>query len=104
MRERWFKHLLQQVRKVTTPSFEKSKAIRPKMITERLVPLTRKLDTPEFRALFTPQLIKLNDLFRKNDFQLRMAGGAVRDLLMGIKPSDVDFATDATPEQMKVST
>ncbi|VDN42427.1 unnamed protein product [Gongylonema pulchrum] len=30
-----------------------------------------------------------------------MAGGAVRDLLMGIKPSDVDFATDATPEQMK---
>lgn len=31
-----------------------------------------------------------------------MAGGAVRDLLMGIKPSDIDFATDATPEQMKV--
>lgn len=32
-----------------------------------------------------------------------MAGGAVRDLLMGIKPSDIDFATDATPEKMKVN-
>jgi len=30
-----------------------------------------------------------------------MAGGAVRDLLMGVRPSDVDFATDATPLQMK---
>lgn len=32
-----------------------------------------------------------------------MAGGAVRDLLMGIKPSDVDFATNATPDEMKVN-
>lgn len=31
-----------------------------------------------------------------------MAGGAVRDLLMNIKPSDIDLATDATPAQMKV--
>lgn len=30
-----------------------------------------------------------------------MAGGAVRDLLMNIRPSDIDFATDATPSQMK---
>ena len=31
----------------------------------------------------------------------RIAGGAVRDLLMGIKPHDLDFATTATPAQMK---
>lgn len=30
-----------------------------------------------------------------------MAGGAVRDLLMGQLPSDVDFASTATPTQMK---
>lgn len=30
-----------------------------------------------------------------------MAGGAVRDLLMDIKPSDVDFASTATPIEMK---
>lgn len=33
----------------------------------------------------------------------RIAGGAVRDLLMGIRPADVDFATTATPTQMKVA-
>ena len=31
----------------------------------------------------------------------RIAGGAVRDLLMDKSPSDVDFATTATPDQMK---
>uniref|UniRef100_A0A0R3RZX7 PolyA_pol domain-containing protein n=1 Tax=Elaeophora elaphi TaxID=1147741 RepID=A0A0R3RZX7_9BILA len=71
------------------------------MISEPIVPVVQKIDTPQFKALFTPELVKLNDLFRKNNFQLRMAGGAVRDLLMGIKPSDVDFATNATPNEMK---
>lgn len=31
----------------------------------------------------------------------RMAGGAVRDLLMNKKPIDVDFASTATPTEMK---
>ncbi len=30
-----------------------------------------------------------------------IVGGAVRDLLLGIKPKDFDIATDATPEQVK---
>jgi tRNA nucleotidyltransferase (CCA-adding enzyme) len=60
-----------------------------------------KLDSPEFHRLFTPELRKLSELFSKNGFELRMAGGAVRDLLMGQKPADVDFATDATPTEMK---
>lgn len=32
---------------------------------------------------------------------MRIAGGAVRDLLMEKVPVDIDFATTATPEQMK---
>jgi len=60
-----------------------------------------KLDTPEFHNLFTPELSLLTELFKKNDYELRIAGGAVRDLMMGIVPADVDFATDATPTQMK---
>ncbi|CAG9540206.1 unnamed protein product [Cercopithifilaria johnstoni] len=71
------------------------------MISEPITPIIQKIDTPQFKALFTPELVKLNDLFKTNNFQLRMAGGAVRDLLMGIKPSDVDFATNATPDEMK---
>ncbi|KAK6010383.1 tRNA nucleotidyltransferase/poly(A) polymerase family protein, partial [Ostertagia ostertagi] len=52
-------------------------------------------------SLFTPQLNILSNLFKKNNYELRIAGGAVRDLLMGIRPADVDFATTATPTEMK---
>jgi len=43
----------------------------------------------------------ISDLFTSNGFEIRIAGGAVRDLLMGKVPDDIDFATTATPEQMK---
>uniref|UniRef100_A0AAR2M231 tRNA nucleotidyl transferase, CCA-adding, 1 n=1 Tax=Pygocentrus nattereri TaxID=42514 RepID=A0AAR2M231_PYGNA len=41
------------------------------------------------------------ELQSKHRFELRIAGGAVRDLLSGQRPEDVDFATTATPEEMK---
>lgn len=75
-----------------------------------------KIDSEDFQALFTPELRQLADLFKQENYELRfvyiinitnvsccfrIAGGPVRDLLMGIKPVDVDFATTATPTQMK---
>ena len=59
-----------------------------------------KLTTPEFHSLFTPQLKKLFQLFQKHNYEIRIAGGAVRDLLTCIKPHDIDFATTATPSEM----
>ncbi|XP_037819873.1 CCA tRNA nucleotidyltransferase 1, mitochondrial [Lucilia sericata] len=64
-------------------------------------PAVKKIDTPEFRSIFTEELSALVDLFKKYNYELRIAGGAVRDILMDIKPKDVDFATTATPDQMK---
>ncbi|OWF37613.1 CCA tRNA nucleotidyltransferase 1, mitochondrial-like [Mizuhopecten yessoensis] len=61
---------------------------------------TMKLETPKFHHLFTPELKVLIDVFERNNYELRIAGGAVRDLLLDILPSDVDFATTATPDQM----
>ncbi|CAF1074851.1 unnamed protein product [Adineta ricciae] len=63
--------------------------------------ITQKIDTPEYRALLTPHLLKLAELFHASQYEIRVAGGAVRDILMGILPHDVDFATTATPDQMK---
>jgi len=60
-----------------------------------------KLDTPEFHALFTPELKTLVSLFDKYKYEIRIAGGPVRDLLMGKQPHDIDLATTATPTQMK---
>lgn len=69
------------------------------LLTRGLV--TMKLQTPEFQSLFTDGLKSLTELFVKEKHELRIAGGAVRDLLNGVKPQDVDFATTATPAQMK---
>ncbi|XP_056316342.1 CCA tRNA nucleotidyltransferase 1, mitochondrial [Danio aesculapii] len=63
--------------------------------------LTMQLKTKEFESLFTDGLVGLAEIFQKNQFELRIAGGAVRDLLSGKRPEDVDFATTATPEEMK---
>lgn len=60
-----------------------------------------KIDSPEFRGLFTPELKQLAELFERYQYELRIAGGAVRDLLTMKQPQDVDFATVATPDQMK---
>lgn len=70
-------------------------------LSSRADPVVTKLDSPEFRSVFTPELQALADLFKKYNYELRIAGGAVRDILMGKRPKDLDFATDATPQQMK---
>ncbi|GAB1867271.1 tRNA-nucleotidyltransferase 1, mitochondrial [Camponotus japonicus] len=70
-------------------------------VLSRTDPVIMKLDCPEFHSVFTPELQTLANLFKKYNYELRIAGGAVRDILMGKQPKDLDFATDATPQQMK---
>jgi poly(A) polymerase len=38
---------------------------------------------------------------KQGGYQAFIVGGAVRDLLVGLRPKDFDVATDATPEQVK---
>ncbi|HLG50359.1 MAG TPA: RNA nucleotidyltransferase, partial [Chloroflexota bacterium] len=40
-------------------------------------------------------------LFRDHGFQLLLVGGSVRDMLLGRETHDLDFATDALPEQTR---
>lgn len=64
-------------------------------------PIVVKLDNELFNAIFSPELIHLVNIFKKYNHEIRIAGGAVRDLLMEKQPTDLDFATTATPAQMK---
>ena len=41
------------------------------------------------------------DLLQRSGFEAYLVGGAVRDFLMGIKPSDFDLTTNATPQEIK---
>ena len=45
-------------------------------------------------------VIKFSKIFKQNNFQLYLVGGAVRDYLLGNKNNDFDFATDATPQEV----
>jgi len=55
--------------------------IDPKLLSSNAVRVTRTLQEAGFKAF--------------------VVGGAVRDLLLGVKPKDFDVATNATPEQVK---
>lgn len=47
------------------------------------------------------RVINLMDCFRRNGFEARVAGGAVRDMIIGVTPNDIDLATNAPPEVMQ---
>jgi tRNA nucleotidyltransferase (CCA-adding enzyme) len=54
------------------------------------------IDLPE-------QIWDLRDAFRAQGFDIRLVGGAVRDLVAGVEPKDWDMHTDANPEEcMKI--
>ncbi len=61
---------------------------------------TYQLQNDLFKKIITPELSSLTDLFKKYHFELRICGGAVRDLLMNIEPQDIDLATNAKPTEM----
>lgn len=44
---------------------------------------------------------QLFSAFKAKGKQLYIVGGAVRDHLLGLEPTDYDFATDATPEEVQ---
>ena len=46
-------------------------------------------------------LEKLDKLFTKNKYEIRIVGGAVRDIALDKAPKDIDLATDATPIEMQ---
>ena len=53
------------------------------------------------REGISPAAAKVCSVLREGGFAAYVVGGAVRDLLLGIKPKDFDIATDARPEQIK---
>jgi poly(A) polymerase len=51
--------------------------------------------------LVSNNAIRVTQALQEAGFQAFVVGGAVRDLLLGVKPKDFDIATDATPEEVK---
>ena len=52
-------------------------------------------------ALVSNNAVRVTQTLQDAGFKAFLVGGAVRDLLLGIKPKDFDIATNATPEEVK---
>ena len=62
--------------------------------------VAEKLDTSKLHSVLTPELLTVALPFQREGYDIRIVGGAVRDILLGIKPKDVDLGTNATPLEM----
>ena len=52
-------------------------------------------------GLVSANAIRVTKTLQDEGYMAFIVGGAVRDLLLGVKPKDFDIATNATPEQVK---
>ncbi|MBA4108561.1 MAG: polynucleotide adenylyltransferase PcnB [Leptothrix sp. (in: Bacteria)] len=52
-------------------------------------------------SLVDDRAVKVCTTLQEAGFEAYIVGGAVRDLLVGLRPKDFDVATNATPEQVK---
>jgi poly(A) polymerase len=51
--------------------------------------------------LVSANAVRVTQTLQEAGFKAFVVGGAVRDLLLGVKPKDFDIATNATPEEVK---
>ena len=71
-----------------------------------VIPLGQRVEVPAEDHRIDPALLDANAVrvvrtLKEAGYEAYIVGGAVRDLLVGLRPKDFDVATDATPEQVK---
>lgn len=75
--------------------------------SKRAKPVVAKLKTLTVKehgidpSLVSGNAIRVASTLQDAGYKAFIVGGAVRDLLLGVKPKDFDIATNATPEQVK---
>ena len=78
----------------------------PAALALAVIPLGARVEVAVAEHGINPDLLDANAVrvvktLRDAGFEAYVVGGAVRDLLVGLRPKDFDVATDATPEQVK---
>ena len=72
--------------------------LRPRAEDRREIPASEHRIDP---ALLDDRAVRVVETLQQAGHEAYIVGGAVRDLLLGLRPKDFDVATDATPEQVK---
>ena len=81
------------IRRILGTSTKAGKATEPKVFG----PSEHGIDLDDV----SPNAVRVTQTLQKAGFKAFIVGGAVRDLVLGLKPKDFDVATDATPEEVK---
>ena len=74
------------------PQGDLAKKLTTKAFNEEVLPV---------KNIMSEELLQLDNAFKKKGHELRIVGGAVRDMALGKDPKDIDLATDATPDEME---
>ena len=74
--------------------------------TKASIPTGKRVDVPQSEhgidvSLVDDRALKVVEDLQDAGFDAYIVGGAVRDMLLGLRPKDFDVATNATPEQVK---
>ncbi|KAF1743619.1 hypothetical protein MXB_1976, partial [Myxobolus squamalis] len=76
--------------------------------SRKMLTSIKKIKDAEFKipseimsVILTKPVELIYDVFEREDFEIRIVGGAVRDILLGKTPKDIDFATTAKPHKIK---
>ena len=82
------------------------KAPKPAAHDKGAAPAGKRVEVPKSEHGIDPSLVderavKVVATLADAGFEAYIVGGAVRDLLVGLRPKDFDVATNATPEQVK---
>jgi poly(A) polymerase len=59
-----------------------------------------RIDDKKFKSLLNSDLKKIIIAIENEGFEVRIVGGAVRDLLLGLEPRDIDLSTTASPDEV----
>jgi poly(A) polymerase len=94
MIKKFFKRLLGQGERTPAPP------------PEPVIPLGARVEVPQAQhgidaTLLDANAVRVVRTLQEAGYEAYIVGGAVRDLLVGLRPKDFDVATDATPEQVK---
>jgi len=79
---------------------------KPAAASKKTSPLGKRVEVPAEVHGINPDLlderaVKVVKTLTDAGFEAYIVGGAVRDLLLGMRPKDFDVATNATPEEVK---
>ena len=82
------------------------KAAAQAAVDDGAAPAGKRVEVPKSEHHIDPKLVderavKVVATLVEGGFEAYVVGGAVRDLLVGLRPKDFDVATNATPEQVK---